>query len=88
MSLNTLAEYRNLYRDRHGVQCPLSDEEVREAIASAGTTEETWPLDLAVVDEMEALLSPKKKSKGKKKASKAVIVDDSPDAEEGNLDVV
>lgn len=54
---STLAEYRNLYRNRHGIACPLSDAEIVTALAAASTTLDEYPLKLAVLTEMEATVA-------------------------------
>lgn len=59
MSRNTIAEYRNLYKNRHGIECPLSDAQIRTAMAntSPATLEDEWPLQLDVLTEMESLVT-------------------------------
>lgn len=57
MSQNTLAEYRELFKNRHGVACPLTDAQMRTALAAASPSavlEDEWPLDPTALTAIEA----------------------------------
>lgn len=57
MALNVLAEYRALFKARHGVACPLTDAQMRTALAAASPSavgEHVWPLDLTALTAIEA----------------------------------
>lgn len=54
---STLAEYRNLYKVRHGIECPLSDAQIKAAAATATVGLDVYPLSLDVLTEMEATVA-------------------------------
>lgn len=56
MSINTLAEYRTLFKNRHGVECPLTDAQIRTAFAGEDPAidENAWPLAIEGLTAIEA----------------------------------